>query len=301
VSLEELVQQDILDAAVDLLTLPVRSEPELGPLCRRILERRPDLEPVVFSMLFEWFPLFSREEILMLGGLPLQELRRTRAVQEILEEEGRLEGARRSARKVWRLVVSRKPLPWPFASSADASAALILLAVSDSVSFSVSLSCSNWSSWRKTCSISESSAICRLGSMSIPAADGDPPGASDPSNLREPRQIGTLSRGAPAATPAECSTPPLPPAPRFPHGAPPGPSTMWGGLKDWSRPLPERARGPAPPLLAHPPSGPEGPHRWGPTEIQKALRRVVLASALSRQRRDTAFLTPRGSVMLTRR
>jgi hypothetical protein len=74
---------------------------------------------------------------------------------------------------------------------------------------------------------------------------------------------------------------------------------MWGGLKDWSRPLPERARGPAPPLLAHPPSGPEGPHRWGPTEIQKALRRVVLASALSRQRRDTAFLTPRGSVMLT--
>jgi predicted transposase YdaD len=69
----------------------VRSEPELGQRCRRILEDRRDLEPVVFSMLFERFPKLSREEILMIVGLPLQELRHTRAVQEILEE-GRLEG-----------------------------------------------------------------------------------------------------------------------------------------------------------------------------------------------------------------
>jgi predicted transposase YdaD len=91
VSLEELGHQENLDAAVDLLTLPVRSEPELGQRCRRILESRQDLEPVVFSMLFERFPKLSREEILMIVGLPLQELRHTRAVQEILEE-GRLEG-----------------------------------------------------------------------------------------------------------------------------------------------------------------------------------------------------------------
>jgi predicted transposase YdaD len=91
VSLEELGQQENLDAAVDLLTLPVRPEPELGQRCRRILESRRDLEPVVFSMLFERFPTLSREEILMIVGLPLQELRHTRAVQEILEE-GRLEG-----------------------------------------------------------------------------------------------------------------------------------------------------------------------------------------------------------------
>ena len=94
-SLDELGQQVHLDAAVDLLTLPVRSEPELGQRCRRILENRRDLEPVVFSMLFERFPKLSREEILMIVGLPLQELRHTRAVQEILEEgrlEGRLEG-----------------------------------------------------------------------------------------------------------------------------------------------------------------------------------------------------------------
>jgi predicted transposase YdaD len=95
VSLDELGQQENLDAAIDLLTLPVRPEQELGERCRRILESRQDLEPVVFSMLFERFPLLSREEILMIVGLPLQELRHTRAVQEILEEgrlEGRLEG-----------------------------------------------------------------------------------------------------------------------------------------------------------------------------------------------------------------
>jgi predicted transposase YdaD len=95
VSLEELGEQENLDAAVDLLTLPVCSEPELGERCRRILASRRDLEPVVFSMLFERFPQLSKEEILMIAGLPLQELRHTRAVQEILEEgrqEGREEG-----------------------------------------------------------------------------------------------------------------------------------------------------------------------------------------------------------------
>jgi predicted transposase YdaD len=95
ISLEELGRQQNLDAAVDLLTLPVRSEPELADRCRRILASRRDLEPVVFSMLFERFPQLSKEEILMIAGLPLQELRHTRAVQEILEEgrqEGREEG-----------------------------------------------------------------------------------------------------------------------------------------------------------------------------------------------------------------
>ena len=91
VSLDALGQQQNLDAALDLLTLPVRSEPELGERCRRILAQRKDLEPVVLSMLFERFSQLSREEILMIVGLPLQELRHTRAVQEILEE-GRQEG-----------------------------------------------------------------------------------------------------------------------------------------------------------------------------------------------------------------
>ena len=95
VSLDALAQVQSLDAAIDLLTLPVRTEAELGERCRRILTERRDLEPVVLSMLFERFSQLSREEILMIVGLPLQELRHTRAVQEILEEgrqEGREEG-----------------------------------------------------------------------------------------------------------------------------------------------------------------------------------------------------------------
>ena len=95
ISLDALARLANLDAAIDLLTLPVRSEQELGERCRRILTERKDLEPVVLSMLFERFSQLSREEILMIVGLPLQELRHTRAVQEILEEgreEGRQEG-----------------------------------------------------------------------------------------------------------------------------------------------------------------------------------------------------------------
>jgi predicted transposase YdaD len=37
-------------------------------------------------MLFERFPQLSKEEILMIAGVPLQELRHTRAVHEILEQ-----------------------------------------------------------------------------------------------------------------------------------------------------------------------------------------------------------------------
>ena len=103
VSLDELAQVQSLDAAIDLLTLPVRSEQELGERCRRILTERRDLEPVVLSMLFERFSQLSREEILMIVGLPLQELRHTRAVQEILEE-GRQEEA---AALAIRLLVRR--------------------------------------------------------------------------------------------------------------------------------------------------------------------------------------------------
>jgi predicted transposase YdaD len=86
VSLEARGQQENLDAAGDLLTLPVRSDRELAERCQRILASRRDLESVVFSMLFERFPKHSYEEILMIAGLPLQELRYTRAVEEILEE-----------------------------------------------------------------------------------------------------------------------------------------------------------------------------------------------------------------------
>ena len=111
VSLDALAQLSNLDAAIDLLTLPVRSEQELGERCRRILTERKDLEPVVLSMLFERFSKLSREEILMIVGLPLQELRHTRAVQEILEEgreEGRKAGRQQEAAALaMRLLIRR--------------------------------------------------------------------------------------------------------------------------------------------------------------------------------------------------
>ena len=107
VSLDALAQLSNLDAAIDLLTLPVRSEQELGERCRRILTERKDLEPVVLSMLFERFSKLSREEILMIVGLPLQELRHTRAVQEILEE-GREAGRQQEAAALaMRLLIRR--------------------------------------------------------------------------------------------------------------------------------------------------------------------------------------------------
>jgi predicted transposase YdaD len=102
VSLDALAQVQSLDAAIDLLTLPVRSEQELGERCRRILAERRDLEPVVLSMLFERFSQLSREEILMIVGLPLQELRHTRAVQEILEEGRQEEAAALAIRQLAR-------------------------------------------------------------------------------------------------------------------------------------------------------------------------------------------------------
>jgi predicted transposase YdaD len=58
-------------------------------------------------MLFERFSQLSREEILMIVGLPLQELRHTRAVQEILEE-GREAGRQQEAAALaMRLLIRR--------------------------------------------------------------------------------------------------------------------------------------------------------------------------------------------------
>jgi len=102
VRLDALGLQENLDAAIDLLTLPVRSELELGERCRRILAQRKDLEPVVLSMLFKRFSQLSREEILMIVGLPLQELRHTRAVQVILEEGRQQEASALAIRQLVR-------------------------------------------------------------------------------------------------------------------------------------------------------------------------------------------------------
>ena len=84
-SLEELGQQPDLDPLLNLLTLPVRPEAELGTSTQQILERRPDLLSAVLPMLVERFPQLTREEIMVIAGIPSKELRHTRAAQQWIE------------------------------------------------------------------------------------------------------------------------------------------------------------------------------------------------------------------------
>jgi len=92
-SLEELSRRPRLDPLLNLLTLPVRPEGELAVSSRQILSCRPDLGTVVLPMLIQRFPELNEEEIMVIAGIPREEIRQTRAVQEWLAE-GRQEGRR---------------------------------------------------------------------------------------------------------------------------------------------------------------------------------------------------------------
>ena len=90
-SLEELGHQSDLDPLLNLLTLPVRPEAELQASTQQILERRPDLLSAVLTMLFERFPTLTPEEIMVIAGIPTDQLLHTRAAQALLHR-GRQEG-----------------------------------------------------------------------------------------------------------------------------------------------------------------------------------------------------------------
>jgi len=92
-NLEELSQETNLDPLLNLLTLPVRPEAELSASSQQILAKRPDLETVVLPMLVQRFPQLSEAEIMVIAGIPREEIRHTRAVQDWLAE-GRQEGLR---------------------------------------------------------------------------------------------------------------------------------------------------------------------------------------------------------------
>ena len=89
--LEALSQQPDLDPLLNLLTLPVRPESELAATSQQILARRPDLDTVVLPMLVQRFPQLTEAEIMVIAGIPREEIRHTRAVQDWLAE-GRQEG-----------------------------------------------------------------------------------------------------------------------------------------------------------------------------------------------------------------
>jgi predicted transposase YdaD len=95
ISLERLSRQPNLDPLLNLLTLPVRPESELAATSQQILASRPDLDTVVLPMLVQRFPQLTEEQIMVIAGIPREEIRHTRAVQDWLAEgrkEGRQEG-----------------------------------------------------------------------------------------------------------------------------------------------------------------------------------------------------------------
>ena len=95
INLEALSQQADLDPLLNLLTLPIRPEGELAASSRQILSSRPDLDQVVLPMLMQRLPELTNEEIMVIAGIPMEELRHTRAAQDWLaagRQEGRLEG-----------------------------------------------------------------------------------------------------------------------------------------------------------------------------------------------------------------
>ena len=91
ISLEKLSQQPDLDPLLNLLTLSLRPQSELPASSQQILASRPDLDTVVLPMLAQRFPYFSAEQIMVIAGIPIEEIRHTRAVQDWLAE-GRQEG-----------------------------------------------------------------------------------------------------------------------------------------------------------------------------------------------------------------
>jgi len=93
ISLEELGQQEELDPLLNLLTLPVLLEPQLQRSSQLILERRPDLTETVFPILMQRHPHFTLEQMMVYVKIPTQELRHSRAAQELIAEGRRAEAA----------------------------------------------------------------------------------------------------------------------------------------------------------------------------------------------------------------
>jgi predicted transposase YdaD len=106
-SLEELSQQPNLDPLLNLLTLPVRPESELAASSQQILASRPDLKTVVLPMLVQRFPELTEDQIMVIAGIPREEIRHTRAVQDWLAE-GRQEGEARGEAKVTLRQLNRR-------------------------------------------------------------------------------------------------------------------------------------------------------------------------------------------------
>ena len=92
---------------LNLLTLPVRPESELAASSQQILASRPDLKTVVLPMLVQRFPELTEDQIIVIAGIPREEIRYTMAVQDWLAE-GRQEGEARGEAKVTLRLLNRR-------------------------------------------------------------------------------------------------------------------------------------------------------------------------------------------------
>jgi len=132
-NLEELSHRPQLDPLLNLLTLPVRPESELAATSQQILASRPDLDTVVLPMLVQRFPELTEEQIKVIAGIPREEIRHTRAVQDWLAEgrqeglqegrqEGRQEGEALEAAKMTLRLLNRRCGPLTGATTAQIQA-----------------------------------------------------------------------------------------------------------------------------------------------------------------------------------
>ncbi|QPN64342.1 hypothetical protein [Synechococcus sp. CBW1004] len=71
-----------LDPLLNLLTLPVRPESELAASSQQILASQPDLDQVVLPMLMQRLPNLTNEDLMVMAGIPMEELCHTRAAHD---------------------------------------------------------------------------------------------------------------------------------------------------------------------------------------------------------------------------
>jgi predicted transposase YdaD len=85
----------------------VLHEPELQLNSQQILERRPDLAESVFPVLMQRNPNFTLEQMMVVVKIPTQELRHTRAAQELIQEGEAGGEARGEVKATLRLLARR--------------------------------------------------------------------------------------------------------------------------------------------------------------------------------------------------
>jgi predicted transposase YdaD len=125
INLEVLSRRSPLDPLLNLLTLPIRPESELAASSQQILGSRPDLDQVVLPMLMQRLPHLTNEEIMVIAGIPMEELRHTRAAQDWLaagRQEGLEEGRRDEAAAMTLRLLNRRCGPLTAATTAQIQA-----------------------------------------------------------------------------------------------------------------------------------------------------------------------------------